>query len=227
MDLSYDGLGVLMTYHPLAETHDTGEAYFTSLGLLGASTGMAPLITASTTIPAFDDYDGTVLPITDSVAGPGVAFAISWAGWDLAAAKTKLLMTTYTQPSTSDWCGIGCHTGTLPTAGLEDCYTAMLYGNASRIDMAKYTTGVGWATIGNDATIYQAELATAPVWGIGLYVDQTGGSEVQKIFVKSGSAQWIQVLSTSDTSHSSFQSVFLDHRGSNARFISPIMMWGA
>ena len=224
MGRSNNGLGVLMTYQPLAETHDTGTAYFESLGLIGGSTGMVPLITASTTIPAFDDYDGTALSITDSVAGPGAAYAVSWAGWNLASAKTKLLMTTYGVPSLSDWVGFGCHTSTLPTGLPQDAYNGMLYGNTGNTNISKYTGG-SWAYIAYDQTILQEESKTAPVWGITLYVD--GSSNVQKVFVKSGSAQWVQVLSTSDSAHTSFQSAFLFHRGSNIRFITPIMVWGA
>ena len=212
-----------MTYSPAQAGVMTGEDYFRSVGVL--QDGMEPIIASSGVVPAFDDYEGTALPITDSVAGPGAAYAVSWAGWNLASAKTKLLMTTYGQPSLSDWVGFGCHTSTLPTGLPQDAYTGMLYGNVGNTNISKYTTAGGWAYIALESTIYQEESVNAPVWGITLYVD--GSSNVQKVFVKSGSAQWVQVLSTSDSAHTSFQSVFLFHRGSNIRFITPIMVWGA
>ena len=218
-----------MTYQPLAETYDTGTAYFESLGLIGGSTGMEPLVTASTTFPAFDDYDGADLTITDSVAKSTSGSAtISWSGYDLSAAKTKLLMTVYCQPSNTDWIGIGCHTGTLPATTLQDDYLALLYGNASGVYLARHVSPSGWIVIGTDTTMWQEELPTQPVWGIGLYVDQSNpGSEVQKLFVKSGSGQWLQLLDAANADHSSFQSIVLYNRGHYCRYITPIMVWGA
>jgi len=212
-----------MTYFPLAETHDCGTAYWESLGLL---TGMTPLITNSTTIENFDDSDGTAVTITDSVALAGTAAAASWTGYNLAASKTKLLAIAYVHPSTSNYIGVGFHTGTLPSSTLEDSYEATFDGTGGHSELAKYTTAGGLAALQTEATIYQDDVVTTAVWGIGLYVDQSGGSEVQKVFVKS-SGQWIQILTDTDTDHSSFQSVYLRHYGESARFITPVMCWGA
>jgi len=213
-----------MTYFPYTDVQNT-EAYFTSLGLIGGATGMLPLIQANPDIPAFDDFDGADLTITNSVAKSTSGSAVvAWSGWDLSASKEKLLMTTYCHPSLSDWIGIGCHDGTLPTGVLEDSYMGLLYGQATWTALAKYT-GTAWGVVGSDATIFQDDVATTGIWGIAMYVD--GSSNVQKLFVKSGSAQWIQILSTSDATHSSFQSIVLFNRGDDARYISPIMVWGA
>ena len=217
-----------MTYHPLAETHDTGTAYWESLGLLGASTGMAPLITNSTTIAAFSGSDGTAVTITDSVAKAGSAHAESWAGWNLGATYTKLLICAYGHVSPANGWGVGAKVAVLPGAAVikPATYQARfnIYTNHS---LGKYTAdpGSSFATLGYDDTIYQPQVAYAPVWGIALYVD--GSSNVQKTFIKSGTAQWIQVLSVADSDHSSFQSVYLRHQGDDARFITPIMVWGA
>ena len=213
-----------MTYFPIAETHDTGEAYFTSLGLL---TGMAPLITASTTIPAIDDYDGTAVTITDSVATSAPGSATSWAGWNLPASKTKLLVLSYTQPSSSTYTGVGVHKGTLPGSTLEDDYQTN-FDTAPGTIIGKHVSG-SWTTIGTEATIYQDNAPLSAIWGIALYVD--ADNDIQKSFVKSGISQWLQVLATADDSSASgltsFQSVYLRHGGLNCRFITPIMVWGS
>ena len=213
-----------MSYAPSTFNAGTGEDFFRKEGFL--VDGMEPLITGIYAIPAFDDYDGADLTITNSVAKSTSGSAtIAWSGYDLSAAKTKLLMTVYCQPSYTDWIGIGCHTGTLPATTLQDDYLALLYGNASGTYLAKHVSPSGWIVIGTDTTMWQEELPTEPVWGIGLYVD--GSSNVQKLFVKSGSGQWLQLLSASDTAHSSFQSIVLYNRGHNCRYITPIMVWGS
>ena len=86
-----------MSYAPSTFHAGTGEDFFRKEGFL--VDGMAPLVTAKYTIPAFDDYDGTAVTITDSVAKSAGGSTASWAGYNLAAAKTKLLVLSYTQPS--------------------------------------------------------------------------------------------------------------------------------
>ena len=210
-----------MTYFPIAETHDTGTAYFESLGLL---TGMAPLITASTPIPAFDDQDGTVVTITDSVAAAASGTAVSWAGWDFSSSISKGLILSYVQPSTNDWTGVGFHVGTLPASGVQNTYQTVFDGSTGNTQIGEHSSG-GFTSLGTEATIYQDDVKTAAAWGIALYVD--GSSNVQKTFIKSGTSQWIEVLSVADSDHSSFQSCYLRSQGTSARWIAPIMAWGA
>ena len=209
-----------MTYQPLAETHDTGTAYFESLGLIGGSTGMVPLITASTTIPAFDDYDGTAVTITDSVAKSGAGAGTTWWGWDLASSITKGLIIAYSHTE-SNHTGAGFHTSTLPASGASAAYISRLANGGS---VLLYGYG-GGGNIAEDTTIYPPHDAFSPVMGQALYVD--GSSNIQKTWVKSGTSQWFQVLSGTDSSHTSFQSCFLQSNGAHARFITPIMVWGA
>jgi hypothetical protein len=219
-----------MTYFPLAETYDTGEAYFTSLGLLGVSTGMAPLITNSTTIAAFSDSDGTALTITDSVAKAATGAAASWAGYNLSASKTKLLAIAHVHPSTSNYIGLGFHTSTLPSSTLENAYEATFDGAGGHSELGKYVKTNGSTTytaVQTDATIYQNDASLSAVWGIALYVD--GDGDIQRSFLKGNTGQWIQVLADTDTDHTSatFQSFYLRHYGESARFICPIYCWGA
>jgi len=208
----------------------TGEDYWISLGILGASTGMVPLISSHTTIPAFDDSDGTAVVITDSVALAGTAAAASWTGYNLAASKTKLLAIAYVHSSTSNYIGLGFHTSTLPSSTLENAYEATFDGAGGHSELGKYVKTNGSTTytaIETDATIYQNDLAYSAVWGIGLYVDVD--NDIQKSFFKGSSGQWVQVLADTDTAHTSatFQSFYLRHYGESARFIAPIYCWGA
>ena len=212
-----------MTYFPQAAYAQTGENFFRQEGFL--VDGMAPLITASTTIPATDDSDGTALTITDSVAKSAVGAEASWAGWDLSASKTKLLAIAYVHPSTSNYIGLGFHTSTLPADELQDAYEATFDGAGGHSELGKYVTDGTYTAVQTDATIYQDDAATSAVWGIALYVD--GSGNVQKSFLKSGSGQWIQILADTETDHSSFQSFYLRHYGESARFISPIYCWGS
>ena len=210
-----------MSYAPSTFHAGTGEYFFLKEGFL---TGMSPLITARYTIPAFDDYEATNLTITNSSAKAGTGTATSWSGWNLDAAKTKLLALAYIAPSTTDWAGIGFHEGTLPTGALDESYQAIFYGNQARIAMSEYTGG-SITDIDTTSTIYQDDVISSPVWGIALYVD--GDSNLQKCFIKSGTAEWAEVLSDTDSDHTSFQSFFLWHDEASVRFITPIMCWGS
>ena len=97
-------------------------------------------------------------------------------------------------------------------------------GAGGHSELAKYVSG-SLTAVQTDATIYQNDVVTAAVWGIALYVD--GSGNVQKSFVKGGTAEWLQVLADTETDHSSFQSFYLRHYGESARFITPIMVWGS
>jgi len=211
-----------MSYAPSTFHAGTGTAYWESLGLLGGSTGMVPLVTARYTIPAFDDSDGTALTITDSVAKAAVGAEASWAGWDLSASKTKLLAIAYVHSSTSNYIGVGFNVSTLPATTLVDSYEATFDGAGGHSELAKYVSG-GLTAIQTDDTIYQNDVVTSAVWGIALYVED----DIQKVFIKSGTANWLQVLADTDPDHDSFQSFYLRHYGESARFITPIMVWGA
>ena len=211
-----------MSYAPSTFHAGTGEDFFRKEGFL--VDGMAPLISARYTIPAFDDYEATNLTITNSVAKAGTGSVNSWSGWNLDAAKTKLLAIAYIHQSTAQWAGIGFHEGTLPTGALQESYEAIFYGYQAKMTISEYTGG-SITEIAVGGTIYQDDVTKSAVWGIACYVD--GDSNVQKCFIKSGSSQWVEVLSVADSDHSSFQSFFLWHDESNARFITPIMCWGS
>ena len=211
-----------MSYAPSTFHAGTGEDFFRKEGFL--VDGMAPLVPARYTIPAFDDYDGTAVTITNSVAKAASGAAVSWTGWDFSSSISKGLMVAYVHGCTSDWTGIGFHVGTLPASGVQNTYQAVFENANHYTQLGEHSSG-SFTGIATDTTIFQDDVAYATVWGIALYVD--GSSNVQKLFVKSGTSQWIQVLSATDSGHSSFQSCYLRSNGENARWVAPIMVWGS
>ena len=211
-----------MSYAPSTFQAGTGEDFFRKEGFL--VDGMAPLVTARYTIPAFDDYDGTAVTITNSVAKAASGTAVSWAGWDLASSISKGLILSYVQPSTSNYVGVGFNVSTLPTSTLVDSYEATFDGAGGHSELAKYVSG-SLTAVTTEATIFQNDAVSSAVWGIALYVDGSGNS--QRLFLKSGSSNWIPVLANTESDHSSFQSFYLRHYGESARFISPIYCWGS
>jgi len=215
-----------MTYFPIAETHDTGEAYFESLGLIGGSTGMVPLIVGNTTYPAFDSTGGTAITITDSVAAAGAAYTASFAAYDVSG-KSKILFLSYQHTGASTYgVGVGIHDsttyGALATT-CKDCYQFVTYDTATELYK---TTGAGpsWTELASDSSIANATTVTTNIVGMAIYAD---GTDV-KTFGKWGStSQWIQINGVADSTFTNYDQVYLKFWGQNARFISPVMCWGA
>ena len=144
-----------MSYAPSTFHAGTGEDFFRKEGFL--VDGMAPLVTARYTIPAFDDSDGTALTITNSSAKAGTGATISWAGWDLSASKTKLLAIAYVHPSTSNYVGVGFNVSTLPTSTLVDSYEAIFDGTGGHSELGKYVGG-SLTPVTTETTIYQKKI---------------------------------------------------------------------
>jgi len=219
-----------MTYFPLAETHDTGTAYFESLGLIGGSTGMEPLLVCNSTITAPDFTSlpaGNAITITDSVAectGSSGGYDFRYAAWSFAT-STKLLAVSYFHRNTM----LGFATGTGVVGTNNQGYYA--YTPGSTAFQIKKAYG-GYSTIGEDTTIQDLQAVTAHVYGIALYVDAS--SNTQTLFAKFGTeSQWFQVVTTSDD-ESALDDVTCMYVGSTggpggtvSRVISPIMVWGA
>ena len=219
----------------------TGEDYFTSLGILGASTGMVPLISANKTIPAVDAYSSQLtVAVTDSV----LKYTQTTSGsnrqcsWNLGATKSKLLMVSYFNIGTSlDSQGLflsqDTWSGSQGTqAYLDNAYYFINYPYQSnnKVSILKVvSTSHGW--LANDATICVNDDAFAHSYGLAFYCED----HVQKAWVKMGSAsQWIQIFSLTDESLDiagfPFQSVGIHNgysSGNVGRVISPFYVWGA
>ena len=228
-----------MTYSPAQAGVMTGEDYWTSLGLIGGSTGMAPIISANKTIPAVDAYSsGLSAPaITDSVLkyvhGTGGNCAVSW---NLGATYDKVLGLCYFQMATTGdlqgiWFSENTYTGTPSTSYYEDGY--VLWNNAYGAADSLYfynKIGAAYTQIGIDSTICSNDDVFAPAYGLAMYLEK-GNPGVQKIFMKDGStSQWFQLFSTTDgnftTGFQSFGIATGYQSGNVGRMISPLYVWG-
>lgn len=213
-----------MTYHPLAETHDTGTAYFESLGLIGGSTGMVPLISSTTTFPSYTGEYGTPTPaITDSVLKYGSGAGSSYVGYDFSEAMDQCLGIVYCSGHGES--KIGFQAAAIDTSG--DMTAGYIGGFNDGITRLFEKTG-SWDQIGDDQTIGQDESVNAPIWGMAIYVN--GATGVIKVFIKSGSAQWIQVLTATDdpVTNSTFLSCLVRTSPSaDTRLVTPFYVWGA
>jgi len=232
-----------MTYSPAQAGVMTGEDYFTSLGILGASTGMSPIISANKTIPAVDAYSSQLtVAVTDSV----LKYTQTTSGsnrqcsWNLGATKSKLLMVSYFNIGTSlDSQGLflsqDTWSGSQGTqAYLDNAYYFINYPYASnnKVGMLKVVSSShAWLTSGTDATICVNDDAFAHSYGLAFYCED----HVQKAWVKMGStSQWVQILSLTDESldiaGTPFESVGIHtgySSGNIGRVISPFYVWGA
>jgi hypothetical protein len=217
-----------MTYIPLAETHDTGEAYFTSLGLLGASTGMKPILSLPTALTTPDAYtSGLTVAANDSVVTQTTS-GDDWVSWNFldsgSTSYSKVLaigygMSDYFQIAVSE----NAYTGA--TAG---SYFIESYAYSSGLGKLFSSAGGSWAEVTVDASITMNDnTVNNPIFGLGIYLE--GTNNVQKIFVKSGTSQWAQVLSTtaSVTGSEGFKSIgFYNYAGATKRVVAPVMAWG-
>jgi len=110
-------------------------------------------------------------------------------------------------------------------------YEAQFYGGGNATKIIKQNPTSTFTTLGTETTIYQENNAYQPLWGLGLYVDGSGSDSIVKVFVKSGTAQWVQVLSATDSSGateiSTFNSFCLANWNNNSRNVTPLMVWGS
>ena len=199
------------------------KEFFENVGVL--TSDMEELIVGINSFPAFDSTGGTAITITDSVAKAGAAYTGSFAAYDITG-KSKVLVFVYMHIGASTYgCGVGVHDsstyGALTTS-LKDIYQVVAYDTT----METYkTTGASptWTALSQDTTIGTLTTISTSTVGMALYAD---GSTV-KSFGKWGStSQWIPINSASDSTYTNFDEVYLRFWGQNARFITPIRVWG-
>ena len=227
-----------MTFSPAQAGIQDGTDYFTSIGILGGSTGMAPLISANKTMPAVDAYSSNLtVAVTDSVLKYTQAGTDNKGmSWNLGATYSKALAVAYFQFGTStDIQGLvlseDAPTGSQATQNYLDNYMRILaysYGSETRLQKRISTT---YTTLASDTTIVTDNAVTSPAYGMAIYAE-VGDPGVQKIFYKFGStSQWIQIASGTDGALTTgFQSVGVDtgySSGQIGRMISPFYVWGA
>jgi len=231
-----------MTYSPAQAGIMTGEDYFTSIGLIGGATGMAPIISADTTIPAVDAYcSGLTVAITDSVikyTQTAAANANRQMSWSLGATYDKVFGLCYFQMGTSlDLQGFmvseNDYSGSQADNYVQDAYTFWNYPYGGYDKMRLYKrVGVTWTFIAEDTTICGGDdVPYSHAYGLAIYCEK-GNPGVQKCFMKDGStSQWIQIWSTADgafeTGFQSFSITTGYNQTNVGRMISPFYVWGS
>jgi len=212
-----------MSYAPATFHAGTGEDFFRKEGIL--VDGMAPLISARYTFPTPDSNSGTAITVTNSVGKAGAVQAVSWTAFDLPSAKSKILAVTYMQPSTTGYIGWGIHDSTTAAlvATIKDSYQGIHHPGGNNMHFGSYNASGGFTLLGTDTTFFQENSADQPVMGLGLFADGTD----LKMFVKSGTGQWFQILTASAATLTSFHQVYFRQNGLNARFICPMFVWGS
>ena len=215
-----------MTYIPQVQGH-SDLAYFEDLGLIGGSTGMAPIISqnGADTWGTPDETYGTAAVISTNVLKWGAASADSWVGYSLGATYDKVLMITYTITSTSH----NIYPCLISKNALDNTNSAVsndfYMTNQTSTTQLHKRTGGSWTQLGaSDATIYTAIIVSTPAFGTALYVEDG----TQKMFMKFGStSEWFPILSASDGDSTSFQSVAIWTSAKNMRCTTPFLVWGA
>ena len=217
-------------YNPAsAASVDIHTQYFTDLGLL---TGLDEIIkvTGGNTYPTPDVTKGTKT-ITDNVAKFAAILGYSWLGFNFPAV-TKLLTICYTKPTYN----------TEIFHGTEDCDVASGYGTSDNGYFSLVSnnggtyqydiTGGGLTSISADTTVFAPD-TFGDYWasciGIASYMQFTGAGDAdQRIFLQCGStSEWFPVSHTTDETHEEFKSVGFGGLGYNARFMTPVYIYGA
>ena len=227
-----------MTYSPAQAGVMTGEDFFTSLGLIGGSTGLAPLISANKTIPAVDAYSSQLAApaITDSVLkytqNSNGNLAVSW---NFALMDKVLGLCYFHQGTNADiqglWFSENTYTGTPSGTYYEDGYNFRnhVFGSADRVELQS-RVGATAATVGSDLTICVDDDPFSHAYGLALNCKK-GNPGVQKCYVKYGStSQWFRWFSATDgnftTGFQSFGILTGYYAGNVGRMISPFYVWG-
>ena len=218
----------------------TGEDYFTSIGILGASTGMKVLpCSMPSAMVAPYGYRDTITPtVTGSVLkGVSTATEDKHMGWNLdggdgSTTYTKALGIAYLCSNGDVMCHMGFSNDAITSGAdtdfLDNHYSAgVRQYSAQGATIWKYDGGA--SAVGSDTSINSYQQETSPITGIALYVED----DVQKLYLKKGStSQWIQILSTTDNTFSgppfrSYAQMYAAyHSGRTTRIVTPVMVWG-
>ena len=230
-----------MTYSPAQAGVMTGEDYFTSIGILGASTGMKvlPCSMPSAMVAPYGYRDTIVPTVTGSVLkGVSTHTENKHMGWNLdggdgSTTYTKALGVAYLCSNGGLLCHMGFSNDAISSGSdtdfLDNHYSGGVrqYGGPDGATIWKYDGGN--AAVGADTSINTYQQATSPITGIALYVEDA----VQKLYLKKGSeSQWIQILSTTDNTFSgtpfrSYAQMYAAYAASKTtRIVTPVMVWG-
>lgn len=194
-----------------------GYDFFSSIGILDNT--FTEVMAATTTIPPFDSEFGTVSTIDNSVSLAGAGVAVSWAGWNIPV-QEEVLMVSWMNPGLSAMVGLGLGETTLPVGALQDDFQIIF--QTAQMLFGKHVGGV-FTTLATDNTIQNTNPSAQSAKGLAIYAN--GATNQQQLFINYGGF-WFHILTTNDAAFSTYESVFLRHYGNNARFITPIYVWG-
>ena len=225
-----------MTYSPAQVGIQDGTDYFTSLGLIGGSTGMTPLIVNNPNMSSPDAWGNNLTLTTTGSLLKMVASNSNWTNmsWDLGGSTYDKVLGVVYYKGLSRGVTIGfeedAFSGSQATTDYSiNSYRAGAYTLGSFYTyIQKYVAGLG-SNVAQDFTLSNnMSVAYSTVFGIALYIDTS--SNVQTVFYKMGSnSQWFQGLTTADTSLTTGWKSFILTRGnaSTSYAVSPMMVWGA
>jgi len=217
-----------MTYIPITND-DIG--YFTSMGLIGGTTGMIPLLSFRDEMTAPDAWETTQgLPVvTDTIMVAPNASTSGYNSYTLPAAGgyDKVLMVAY---------GFGRKFG---VAIGETAFTGVQTGNFfvdsfiwRSADCALYSTAGGvFVLIATDATMtMNSEVNATPILGVAVYADNSSGAQVQRTFLRT-TGGWCPVLTEASanlgTDVFKAVAVFSDSASTNVMHcVTPLLAWG-
>ena len=229
-----------MTYSPAQAGIMTGEDFFTSIGLIGGSTGMNLLpCSMPKTITTPDGYNnGYTISITDSVIGSSDSSVFcSWNldGGDGSTTYDKTLVLGYLKNNASILSGFGVSNTVFPAdtsnnsleAGTLNTTFAGMYAHLNALTLSQYTAGPTLTNHDTHTDIQNESRAYDPVSGVALY-SEVGAPGVQKSFYKMGGrSQWIQIASETETQLVSATMYWYGCATTAvSRLISPVMTWG-
>ena len=230
-----------MTYSPAQAGVMTGEDYFTSIGLIGGSTGMKVLpCSMPSAMVAPYGYRDTITPTVTGSVLKGVSTSHTenkHMGWNLdggdgSTTYTKALGVAYLCSQGDIMCHMAFSTDAISSGSdtdfLDHHYSAgVRQYSAEGATIWKYDGGN--AAVGADTTINAYQQEDSPITGIALYIED----DVQKLFLKKGStSHWIQILSTTDNTFSgtpfrSYAQVYAAYfANKTTRIVTPVMVWG-
>ena len=226
-----------MTYSPAQVGIQDGTDYFTSLGLIGGSTGMKVLPCSMPRVLTAPDgtSTGDTFTLTDSVYK--VVGGLAGASWNLdgddgSTAYTKTLVVGYLHGNDTVLCGLGVSEDLYGTDyGTTDSWTNTLMMSSrdwtNALEIFRWNASSVQGVVASDTTIYSNLTAPYPLFGVAFY-SEAGSPGVQKGFVKFGSeSQWFQVHSVTQTQGNQKSLMFFaNYFSSTARLVTPVMAWG-
>jgi hypothetical protein len=173
-------------------------AFFDHNGFLPAAQSLSSLYDFPT--PDFTNDNGGTRSLSMSrmrfLCGSG---AVGNYGWDLGAAKTKILAIFGALRGRNASIGV-FFSSTLPAAGEipDGCYLFNLNSSGSRLDIYKRASGSFGTALANDLTWGPGDTVDEPSTGVACYYDDSTDRLI--LFVRTNGGMWAPVVDVTDSS---------------------------